>query len=160
VQHGAAESLEYQGIAAWVMCSYTRLLDGEKAYGILNHILSRSSWPNLFAVGHRGRERKMFETDVNFGATSAIAEMLLQSHAGAIHVLPALPSALPDGTVKGLRGRAGFEVDLSWADGQLKNAVIKSLRGGPCKVKYGNKQIKFTTVAGQQYRFDGSLKQL
>ncbi len=57
VEHGAVESLEYQGIAAWVMCTYARLLDGDQSYAILKHVLSKSSWSNLFAVGHRGREQ-------------------------------------------------------------------------------------------------------
>ena len=160
VEHGAAESLEYQGIAAWVMCSYTRLQDGEEAYKLLNHILSKSSWSNLFAVGHRGRERKMFETDVNFGASSAIAEFLLQSHDGTIHLLPALPSALPEGSVKGLRARGVFEVDLEWVEGNLKSGRIKSLKGGPVKLKYGEKQIEFESIAGQVYQFDVTLKEI
>ena len=157
VEHGAAASPEYQGIAAWVLCSYTRLLDGNKAYKHLRDILGKSSWSNLFAVGERGRQRKMFETDVNFGATSAIAEMLLQSHTGAISILPALPSALPAGEVKGLRARGAFDVDLDWLDGKLVTATIKSLKGRPCKLKYGEKLIEFDTQVGGIYRFDSDL---
>ncbi len=158
VEHGAADSLEYQGIAAWVMCSYTRLQDGEKSYELLNHILTKSSWDNLFAVGFRGRERKMFETDVNFGATAAIAEMLLQSHAGSVHLLPALPKALPDGSVKGLRARDGFEVDIEWANGILKSATVTSLLGNPCQLKLGDKIVKFDTESGGRYQIDESLQ--
>lgn len=61
--------------------------------------------------------------------------------------------------MKGLRARSSFEVDLAWFEGQLKSVNIKSLKGGPCKVKYGEKQIEFKTVVGREYRFDGSLKQ-
>jgi alpha-L-fucosidase 2 len=157
VEHGAAASPEYQGIAAWVLGCYTRLLDRDMAYARLRAILSDSSWPNLFAVGVRGREREMFETDVNFGCTSAIAEMLLQSHAGSIHLLPALPSALPEGSVKGLRARGAFEVDLAWSSGKLESVRIKSLKGGPCRIKYGEKVIRLETNAGQVLRFDASL---
>ncbi|VGO18729.1 glycoside hydrolase family 95 protein [Pontiella sulfatireligans] len=159
VEHGAADSPEYQGIAAWVMCAYTRLLDGEKSYGLLKHILSNSSWDNLFAVGERGRTREMFETDVNFGATSAIAEMMLQSHDGTINLLPALPLALPDGSVSGLVARGGFEVSIDWKNGKLKRAVIISLRGNHCRLKLGNQQIDFETEAGQEYVFSETLEQ-
>ncbi|MEX0321565.1 MAG: glycoside hydrolase N-terminal domain-containing protein [Puniceicoccaceae bacterium] len=158
VLHGAADSPEYQGIAAWILCCYTRLLDGEKAYGILSHILSNSSWSNLFAVGERGRLRKMFETDVNFGATSAIAEMLLQSHAGYINLLPALPAALPDGKITGLRARNGFEVDIEWRNGELKFVEITSLLGKPCMLKYQGQVIEFPTDKGDSYRFNASLE--
>jgi alpha-L-fucosidase 2 len=160
VANGAAASPEYRGITAWIMNSYTRLWDGDTAYKHLSTILAESSWPNLFAVGVRGRDRKVFETDVNFGATAAIAEMMLQSHTGAIHLLPALPSALSTGSVKGLRARDAFEVDLAWENGALKTVTIRSLKGNPCAIKYGNRQIEFETSAGQEYRYDGTLQQL
>ena len=160
VEHGATASPEYRGITAWVMCCYTRLLDGDNAYRQLHDILAESSWPNLFAVGVRGRDRKMFETDVNYGSASAIGEMLLQSHAGSIHLLPALPTALPAGSVRGLRARGGFEVDLAWSNGRLKTVTIKSIKGGLCRLKYGKELIEFDTAVGQEYRFDASLNRI
>jgi len=160
VEYGAADSPEYQGIAAWVLCCYTRLRDGDKAWGHLRSILAKSSWPNLFAVGERGRERRMFETDVNLGCTSAIAEMLLQSHDGTLELLPALPQALADGSVKGLRARGGFEVDLTWKGGALTGSAVRSLNGNPCSIRYGNKSFGFETAAGQEVRLDGSLNEI
>lgn len=158
VANGSADSPEYQGIAAWIMCTYARLLDGEKSYGLLKHILSNSSWNNLFAVGERGRDREMFETDANFGATSAIAEMMLQSQAGYLQLLPALPKALADGSVKGLRARGGFEVDLAWKAGKLTSATITSLHGNPCNVKYGKKIVAIQLNPGQSVTLNSALE--
>lgn len=156
VENGAAASIEYQGIKAWVTNCYTRLGDGEETWKHLNEILGESSWANLFAVSFRGRDRKMLETDVNFGMTTAIAEMLIQSHEGFIRLLPALPGALPDGSVKGLRARGGFEVSLSWTAGKLDMVTVKSLHGNPCKLKYGDELIEFDSKAGREYKFKAS----
>ena len=90
--------------------------------------------------------------------TSGIAQMLLQSHSGRIHLLPALPGAWPSGRVTGLRARGGFEIDLTWSAGKLAQAVLRSKLGNPCKVRYGKKTVTVRTNAGAVYTLDGSLK--
>jgi hypothetical protein len=110
---------------------YARLHDGDTALAVLDTHLQRVVNPNLSANFSGMAE---WEIDGNLGLTGAIAEMLLQSQTGEIELLPALPKAWPTGSVKGLRGRGGFEVDMIWAGGRLESAAIRSTLGGPCQV--------------------------
>jgi alpha-L-fucosidase 2 len=124
----------------WKININARLLDGEKAHLMLTNLLNLvrendprykggGSYPNMLDAC------PPFQIDGNFGGTAGIAEMLVQSHAGEIHLLPALPKAWPNGKVTGLKARGGFEVDMEWEDSKLIKAVVHSELGGNCRIR-------------------------
>ena len=137
---------------AWVVNFFARFEDGAEAYHNLKLLLARSTLPNLFDT------HPPFQIDGNFAATAGIVEMLLQSHAGEIHVLPALPKQWPSGSVKGLRARGGFEVDIFWSEGKLSGITLRSQLGNSCTIRYGVKTLALKTSASTSYRFDGQLE--
>ena len=116
---------------AWKMCLRTRLLQGDHAYMILNDILGKSHTDNL-TFSNKGNENQI---DGNLGVLMGTAEMLLQSHQGEVHLLPALPAKMKAGSVTGLRARGGFEVDMTWEHNALRTARIRSVLGRPCRIR-------------------------
>lgn len=119
---------------------YARLLDGESAHKHFVGLLSKAAADSLLTYsrgGVAGAESNIFSLDGNTAGAAGIAEMLLQSQAGEIHLLPALPSAWPHGRIRGLCARGGVEVSLSWAEGKLLSATLKSKDEGTHSVRYG-----------------------
>ena len=155
----------------WKINWWARLLDGDHAYKLIRQLLNYSgadgkggggTYPNFFDA------HPPFQIDGNFAGTAGMAEMLLQSHLHDIHLLPALPSAWKEGSIKGLKARGAFAVDINWKENKLSGATVTSLEGGKCTIKNnrpfaikgqavkamasGNDYvITFTTVKGEKY---------
>ena len=141
----ARNSLNYRGDPAtgwsmgWKVCLWARLLDGNRAYKLITDQLSPAgstgfwgkggTYPNLFDA------HPPFQIDGNFGCAAGIAEMMLQSHDGAVHVLPSVPDRWADGKVSGLVARGGFVVDIEWQDGKITVVKVKSELGGNLRIR-------------------------
>ncbi|MFE4711453.1 glycoside hydrolase N-terminal domain-containing protein [Paenibacillus sp. NPDC056722] len=124
---------------AWIINLWARLADGEKAWENVQALLAHSTLPNLLD------NHPPFQIDGNFGGAAGISEMLLQSHAGELHLLPALPQAWAEGEVRGLRVRGGYVVDMIWSQGQLNQAIIHAHSDGECVLRVpGDGDVEIT----------------
>jgi alpha-L-fucosidase 2 len=165
ISAAAAQALKNRGDAgtgwseAWKLNCWARLKDGEHAYNLVKLLISPVNgtesgrlYANLWDA------HPPFQIDGNFGFTSGIAEMLLQSTNDEITLLPALPSAWSTGHANGLCARGNFEVsEMNWANGRLTDVTIKSNSGKLCNLRYGNKTISFETEKGGEYHLSGLL---
>ena len=182
----ARQSLVFRGDAAtgwsmgWKINLWARFLDGDHAYKILQNLITPASdkparaglFPNLFDA------HPPFQIDGNFGATAGIAGMLLQSddpygtplsltpvqtgEEAFIHLLPALPAALPNGRVSGLRARGGLEAGISWQNGKLARATLRATASKPVRVRYAGREVQISARAGRTYEIapDLSVREL
>jgi alpha-L-fucosidase 2 len=137
------------GGTGWAMamrtCVLARLIEAERAYGMLSTLVATKVMGNLWAT------HPPLQIDANFGYAAGLNEMLLQSHLGVLDLLPALPAAWPAGSVKGLRARGGYEVHLVWRDGRLVQAGVRRAAEGAGKVtsRYGKGAVTFELARGE-----------
>ena len=152
---------------AWRIGLWTHLGDGDRAFSIVKHLITPElTYPNMFDA------HPPFQIDGNFGGAAGIAEMLMQSRLGTvadatvpalkpeIELLPALPKAWPSGSAKGLRARGGFEVDVTWKDGTLAGARIKSVQKTAKKatIRLGDRTQEIELKSGGEIWLDAGLK--
>lgn len=130
----------------WKLNQWARLHDGNHAYTLYGNLLKNGTLDNLWDT------HPPFQIDGNFGGTAGVTEMLLQSHAGFIHLLPALPDAWKDGFVQGLCAKGNFELNITWQNGALQEAAILSKSGTPCTIYYAGEKLTFKTKKGKTYR--------
>jgi alpha-L-fucosidase 2 len=168
MMRAAEKSFQYRGddgtgwSLAWKVNLMARFKQGDHAMLLVNKLLSVAEngsakerggvYHNLFDA------HPPFQIDGNFGGAAGIAEMLVQSQQGYIDLLPALPTALPNGELKGICARGGFVSNLVWKDGKLQSVDVLSKTGNTCTIKYSGITQTIKTIKGKVYHFNGSLK--
>ena len=130
----------------WKLNQWARLHDGNHAYMLYQNLLKNGTLDNLWDT------HPPFQIDGNFGGTAGVTEMLLQSHAGFIHLLPSLPEAWSEGAVSGLEARGNVMVSLRWQGGELSEVTLLSRQGGRCTLRYKEAEITLNTQKGRCYR--------
>lgn len=166
----ARQSLIYRGDAgtgwslAWKINLWDRFKNGDHAYQLLKIMLSPAEMPGRKSRGGSYNDlfdaHPPFQIDGNFGGATGVANMLIQSETGVIQLLPALPDALPSGSVKGICARGGFVLNFSWSGRKLQHLQVISKAGKNCTLIYEHKKISFNTRKGETYDLDGNLKML
>ena len=152
--------LEHRGDGAtgwsmgWKLNQWARLQDGNRAYTLFGNLLKNGTNENLWD------SHPPFQIDGNFGGTAGVTEMLLQSHAGFIQLLPALPDVWHEGCLTGVRARGNFVLDLYWEDNNLTRAKVHSGSGVSCVVRYKGKELSFPTEEGKSYWVEWNGEQL
>lgn len=152
--------LEHRGDGAtgwsmgWKLNLWARLQDGNRAYTLYGNLLKNGTNENLWD------SHPPFQIDGNFGGAAGVSEMLVQSHAGFIQVLPALPAVWHEGKLTGVRARGNFLLDICWKDNNLTQVKVFSGSGGPCTVRYKDRTLEFQTEAGRTYNLAWENNQL
>jgi alpha-L-fucosidase 2 len=155
---------------AWKINFWARFRDGNHAWKLVQMLLrpegqsnlktsgggssGGGSYPNLFDA------HPPFQIDGNFGGAAGIAEMLMQSHLDAIDILPALPDAIPNGHIRGIKARGGFTLEFEWNEGLLTELIVHSGAGSDLWLRYGDKQFNCETGKGDTFIFDGNLNMI
>ncbi len=139
---------------AWMINFYARLKDAEQAHYHVQKLFEKSTHPNLFD------NHPPFQIDGNFGGTAGIAEMLIQSHAGYVELLPALPDEWKNGKVTGLMARGGFQVDMAWNEGELTELQIHSKLGNTLELRFASNEVSMGTTTGQVITLEDVLRVL
>ena len=137
-------------ILSWGIAMWARLERGDQVARCIETYMGRGPPLNLHNAGAN-------QSDASFGFAAAVAEALVQSHAGEISLLPALPAGWDDGSVSGLRARGEYEVSLQWKGGKLQTADIRGLKGGAIKVRYGQRTAAITIRPGEAAHLNADL---
>lgn len=164
-RRGAGQSTGWSN--AWKINLWARMGDSVKSWEFVHRMVTDNCFDNmlsLFRPLKKVNEKKLFQIEANFGYTSGVVEMLLQSQPPSgeidaqpiIRILPTLPKEWPSGKVTGLLARGGFEVDIEWKDGKLVDCTIHSLQGQPCKVRYGDREEELNLKKGKSRTFSVS----
>ena len=138
---------------AWDICKWARLEDGARTDTVIRQFFVARSPGG--GIGNNLHNTSFNQSDANFGYTAGVAECLLQSHAGEISILPALPVSWKNGSVTGLKARGGFEVNIDWKDGKLARAEIRSLLGNPCVIRANGKTTEYNPARGETIVING-----